>query len=91
VWTPEHFLLAAMASCYIETFKAVAKASKLDFQGIEVGVDGSLEKDAGGLTYFYVGTIRQLGFRLRKPRPALAPANPELQKAHKKTSRVNGR
>lgn len=28
--------------------------------------------------------FRQLGFGLRKPRPALAQANPELQKAHKK-------
>jgi transposase len=28
--------------------------------------------------------FRQLGFRLRKPRPALAQANPEVQKAHKK-------
>jgi len=28
--------------------------------------------------------FRQLGFRLRQPRPALAQANPELQKAHKK-------
>jgi organic hydroperoxide reductase OsmC/OhrA len=51
VWTPEHFLLAAVASCFIETFRAVAKASKLDFQGIEVGVDGILEKDAGGLRF----------------------------------------
>src|SRR5437588_1794410 len=31
--------------------------------------------------------FRQLGFRLRKPRPALAHADPELQKAHKKNSR----
>lgn len=30
--------------------------------------------------------FRQLGFRLRKPRPALAQANPELQRAHKKNS-----
>jgi transposase len=29
--------------------------------------------------------FRQLGFRLRKPRPALAQANPQVQKAHKKT------
>ena len=29
--------------------------------------------------------FRQLGFRLRKPRPALAQANPAMQKAHKKT------
>lgn len=31
--------------------------------------------------------FRQLGFRLRKPRPALAHADPELQKAHKKNSK----
>lgn len=28
--------------------------------------------------------FRQLGFRLRKPRPAIARADPERQKAHKK-------
>ena len=28
--------------------------------------------------------FRQLGFRLRKPRPGIAQADPELQKAHKK-------
>jgi transposase len=32
--------------------------------------------------------FRQLGFRLRKPRPALAQANPELQKAHKKNFKL---
>jgi transposase len=28
--------------------------------------------------------FRQLGFRLRKPRPLIAKADPELQEAHKK-------
>lgn len=31
--------------------------------------------------------FRQLGFRLRKPRPAIAPADPELQRTHKKNSK----
>ena len=31
--------------------------------------------------------FRQLGYRLRKPRPTLAHANPEEQKAHKKNSK----
>lgn len=31
--------------------------------------------------------FRQLGFRLRKPRPQVAKADPELQAAHKKTPR----
>ena len=57
VWTPEHFLLSAVASCFIASFRAVAGASKLDFQGIEVAVDGVLEKDAGGYR-FTVVTLR---------------------------------
>lgn len=32
--------------------------------------------------------FRQLGFRLRKPRPAIAQADPELQRRHKKNSRL---
>lgn len=31
--------------------------------------------------------FRQLGFRLRKPRPAIAQADPERQKVHKKNSK----
>ena len=31
--------------------------------------------------------FRQLGFRLRKPRPAIAQADPERQKEHKKNSK----
>jgi len=35
--------------------------------------------------------FRQLGFRLRKPRPQLAQADPERQKTHKKTPATPGR
>jgi transposase len=35
--------------------------------------------------------FRQLGFRLRKPRPRVAQADPELQAAHKKTPRPGGK
>jgi len=57
LWTPEHFLLAAVASCFIETFRAVAKASKLDFPGIEVAVDGVVERESGGFRFTTV-TLR---------------------------------
>jgi len=50
-WTPEHFLLAAVASCFVATFRAVAGASKLDFQGIEVAIDGLIEKESGGFRF----------------------------------------
>lgn len=35
--------------------------------------------------------FRQLGFRLRKPRPQIAQADPALQAAHKKTPRTGGK
>lgn len=35
--------------------------------------------------------FRQLGFRLRKPRPQVAQADPELQRAHKKTPRAGAK
>jgi len=74
LWTPEHFLLAAVSSCFIATFKAVASASKLDFQGIEVAVDGVIEKESGGFRFteitvrpvliLYRDDTRELGLRL---------------------------
>jgi len=73
-WTPEHFLLAAVSSCFIATFQAVARASKLDFQGIEVAVDGVIEKEGGSLRFtkitlhpvliLYQDEARELGLRL---------------------------
>ena len=50
-WTPEHFFLAAVTTCFVATFRAVANASKLDFQGIEVAADGVIEKDSGGFRF----------------------------------------
>lgn len=35
--------------------------------------------------------FRQLGFRLRKPRPVIASADPELRRAQKKTPRTGRR
>jgi len=51
LWTPEHFLLSAVASCFIAAFRTVATASQFEFQGIEVAVEGVLEKDAGGYRF----------------------------------------
>jgi len=50
-WTPEHFLLSAVASCFIAAFRTVASASQFDFQGIEVEVEGALERDPGGYRF----------------------------------------
>jgi peroxiredoxin-like protein len=51
MWTPEHFLMAAIASCYVATFRAVANTSRLEYRGLEVAVDGLLEKQEGGFRF----------------------------------------
>src|ERR1700675_1013315 len=47
-WTPEHFLVGAVASCFISTFAAIAEMSKLDVLSLRVGAKGDLEKVEGG-------------------------------------------
>ena len=50
-WTPEHFFTAAIASCFITTFKAIADFSKFTFETLNVQVDGTLEKGEGGFSF----------------------------------------
>src|SRR5438105_7330833 len=51
LWTPEHLLLSAVSTCFVATFRAVAEASKLEFQGMEVDVEGAIEKQEGGYRF----------------------------------------
>ena|ERR1700756_2853778 len=51
LWTPEHLLLASLATCYVATLRAVMEASKLDFEGVEVPVEGKVEKLEGGFRF----------------------------------------
>jgi peroxiredoxin-like protein len=59
LWTPEHLLLAAVSTCYVATLRAVAEASKLEFEGIEVPVEGKIEKLDGGFKFTRI-TLRPL-------------------------------
>src|SRR3954449_1369363 len=47
LWTPEHLLLASAATCFVATLRAVAEASKLEVHGLEVRVEGLIEKQDG--------------------------------------------
>jgi len=50
-WTPEHLLVAAVASCYVATFYALAEMAKLEFLGLELSVEGTLGKPEGKLRF----------------------------------------
>lgn len=47
VWSPETLMMAAIADCYILTFRGVSRAAKFDWVGLKCEVQGVLERVAG--------------------------------------------
>src|SRR5688500_1964600 len=47
VWTPEHLFVAAVNSCFMTTFLAIAENSKLEFVSFSADAKGKLEKLEG--------------------------------------------
>jgi peroxiredoxin-like protein len=47
-WTPEHFLVAAVASCFISTFSGMAFNSNLEFNSLELETEGTVAQDQAG-------------------------------------------
>lgn len=43
-WSPETLLVAAVADCFLLTFRAVARASKLPWTTLRCEVDGTLDR-----------------------------------------------
>ena len=46
-WTPEHFLVAAVASCFVSTFSGIAEKSRLGFASFNLDAEGVLVNDDG--------------------------------------------
>jgi len=51
LWTPEHLLVASVSTCFVSTFRAVAEASKVEFDGVEIETEGMIEKLEGGFRF----------------------------------------
>mgnify|MGYP001821868304 CR=1 FL=1 len=47
LWSPETLLIAAVAECLLLSFKAVARAGRLEWAGIRCDVEGVLERVDG--------------------------------------------
>lgn len=43
-WSPETFLCAAVADCFLLTFRAVARAAHFEWRELECRIDGVLER-----------------------------------------------
>lgn len=46
-WSPETLLIASVASCFVLTFRGVARASKLEWDRVTCDVQGVLEREEG--------------------------------------------
>ena len=47
VWSPETLLCASIADCFVLSFRAIARASKLDWSELTCRVEGTLERVDG--------------------------------------------
>ena len=56
-WSPETLLVAAVADCFILTFRAIARASKLDWISLSCDVEGVLDR-IDNVTQFTGFTLR---------------------------------
>ncbi|WP_078085606.1 OsmC family protein [Microbulbifer mangrovi] len=72
-WSPEDLLVAAVADCFILTFRAIAKHSKLEWASLECSATGTLDKD-GRKTCFTAFTINAW---------LEVPEGTDMEKAHK--------
>jgi len=47
MWTPEHYFVASVNSCFMTTFLAIAQMSKLEFVSFDSKATGKLDKVEG--------------------------------------------
>jgi organic hydroperoxide reductase OsmC/OhrA len=47
-WTPEHFFVAAVGSCYVSTFSGMAFNSNFEFVSLELETEGIVAQDQAG-------------------------------------------
>jgi peroxiredoxin-like protein len=50
-WSPEQLLLAAVASCFMFTLRAVAQASRVDLVSLELAVSGTVDRCDGRMRF----------------------------------------
>ena len=78
-WSPETLLIAAVADCYILTFRAIARASRFEWHSLSCTVDGVLDRVDGRtrFTEYHVKAILHVppGSNEKKARKLLDKAN----------------
>ena len=50
-WSPETLLVAAVADCFVLSFRAIARASSFAWRSLDCSVEGVLDRVDGGLRF----------------------------------------
>ena len=78
VWSPETLLCASLADCFVLSFRAIARASKLEWSDLACRVEGVLERVDGVTQFTGYSTYARLelppGFDAAKARKLLEKA-----------------
>jgi len=80
LWSPENFLVAAVADCFVLTFRSVARAGKLAWERLECTTEGVLDRAAGVTQFTRFSTQATL---IVPPGTDLAKARDLLERAEK--------
>ncbi len=72
-WSPESLLVAAVADCFVLSFRAIARASKLEWESLSCSTDGVLDR-VDKLTRFSDFNVKA---------ELVAPAGTDEAKAHR--------
>jgi organic hydroperoxide reductase OsmC/OhrA len=67
-WTPEHFFVAAVATCFVSTFSGMSVVSKFDFLSLTLSAEAILQKDEGGWRFTRVIVRPRLRIHFEKDR-----------------------
>ena len=77
-WSPETLLVGALADCFVLSFRAIARASRLQWQALDCRVEGTLERVDGSAQFSKFRTVVELTVA---PGTDLAKARTLLEKA----------
>lgn len=79
-WSPETLFVASIADCFVLSFRAISRASKLEWIEIDCAAEGALDRTADGLAF--TGIDLQVSLRIPAGGDA-ARAERLLEKAEK--------
>ena len=60
LWSPETFFIGAVSGCFILTFRAIAKASKLSWSSLVCDADGTVDRSEGATSFTAIRTRAKL-------------------------------